>query len=183
MVYFAPLLLLTLAMSALARPVFDKKTLKRASQQQRRCGAHTDAASVQTTTHHSTTTSAKAAAQTANTISTTKDVFPLGEGKKHWSMDVSIPNHVALNDKNLGVFDNIASLPHPYVEWKGKPAIKSFFPKGSIDPAGNKKGGISFYSHGFQSPAGATEITYAYSVYFEAGFSFNLGGKLPGVCA
>jgi hypothetical protein len=79
----------------------------------------------------------------------------------------------------------------------GHSSIVSFFPAGSINP-GNKdapKGGFSFYSNGpswgTTATAGtgvwqdditrAKELTFGYSVFFQEGFQWNLGGKLPGV--
>lgn len=73
----------------------------------------------------------------------------------------------------------------------------AYFPKGSINP-GNKDaptGGLSFYSNGPERGRsvtkgqgkwegdlnGAKEVSFAYSVWFEHGFEFNKGGKMPGV--
>ncbi|KAF8342633.1 uncharacterized protein EI90DRAFT_3011150 [Cantharellus anzutake] len=57
-------------------------------------------------------------------------------------------------------------------------------PNGSINPSGEIKGGFGFY---VGEPEGATfswedakEVLVSYAVYFEPGFKFQLGGKLPG---
>lgn len=61
---------------------------------------------------------------------------------------------------------------------------------GSVTPGTSPAGGFSFYSPGAtlngNSPivdlSKATEMTFGYSIFFEAGYDFNLGGKLPGFC-
>ena len=57
------------------------------------------------------------------------------------------------------------------------------FPKGSCSLS-NTNGGFSFYSPGPENVnlTTAKEVTFGYSVMFEEGFQFNMGGKLPGLC-
>jgi hypothetical protein len=59
----------------------------------------------------------------------------------------------------------------------------AIFPKGSCSLS-NTNGGFSFYSPGPENVdlTTAKEVTFGYSVMFEEGFQFNMGGKLPGLC-
>jgi len=68
------------------------------------------------------------------------------------------------------------------VTFAGKKAIKAHYPKGSFNPSHEPRGGLSFYAPGPSSVdlTTAKEATFGYSVYFPAGFQFNMGGKLPG---
>lgn len=81
----------------------------------------------------------------------------------------------------------------------GQNAFLAFFPQGSINPgnAAAPRGGFSFYSTGptwgaslnkgdssqtfQQNLYQAKEIVFGYSVFFQDGFQFQKGGKLPGV--
>jgi len=63
--------------------------------------------------------------------------------------------------------------------------MKITYPEGSYNFQHEPLGGVSWYAPG---PANvdlttAKEVTFGYSVYFEDGFDFNIGGKLPGVYA
>jgi len=66
----------------------------------------------------------------------------------------------------------------------GTQAWGAVYPEGSINPKNQVKGGFGFYVAGprpdfsFES---ATEVLLSYGVYFEPGFDFNRGGKLPGL--
>lgn len=63
---------------------------------------------------------------------------------------------------------------------------------GSLDPGSTPLGGFSFYTPGPRLHDGTSqplldfkkgrEITFSYSIFFEPGYAFNLGGKLPGLC-
>lgn len=80
---------------------------------------------------------------------------------------------------------------------EGHSAMQAYFPAGSINPgnANAPKGGFSWYSAGpsYNTAATsggnnwhgdltkATEVTFGYSVYFQQGFEWALGGKLPGL--
>jgi hypothetical protein len=70
------------------------------------------------------------------------------------------------------------------MDWQGKTAMQAHYPKGSYNFQHSPRGGFSWYGYG---PAAvdlttAREVTLAYSVWFESGFDFVLGGKLPGLC-
>ena len=60
----------------------------------------------------------------------------------------------------------------------------AIFPKGSHARSNATNGGFSFYAPGPQNVdlTTAKEVTIGYSVMFEQGFQFNMGGKLPGLC-
>jgi hypothetical protein len=59
----------------------------------------------------------------------------------------------------------------------------AIFPKGSHARSNATNGGFSFYAPGPQNVdlTTAKEVTFGYSVMFERGFQFNMGGKLPGL--
>jgi hypothetical protein len=57
------------------------------------------------------------------------------------------------------------------------------YPKGSCNPKADPVGGTGFYASPLKIPAGSPTVTMSYEVYFEKGFKFNKGGKLPGLYA
>jgi hypothetical protein len=76
------------------------------------------------------------------------------------------------------------ALPHDYVNAPdGKQAMKAHYPEGSYTFGHQPQGGLSFYAPGPSSVdlTSAKEVTFGYSVFFEEGFAFNKGGKLPGI--
>ena len=62
--------------------------------------------------------------------------------------------------------------------------LKAHYPKGSYTFGHSPEGGFSFYATGPDNfnLENAKEATLSYSVYFEDGFDFQKGGKLPGFC-
>jgi hypothetical protein len=79
----------------------------------------------------------------------------------------------------------MASLPHNYVTAPdGKKSLQAHYPAGSYTLEHHPIGGLSFYAPGPNNVdlTTAKEATFGYSVYFQEGFEFNLGGKLPGFC-
>lgn len=63
----------------------------------------------------------------------------------------------------------------------GTSALCANFPAGSY---GLTNSGFSFYSSGAHSGVevdSAREVALSYAVYFEEGFGFNKGGKMPGL--
>lgn len=65
----------------------------------------------------------------------------------------------------------------------GSAAMRAFFTKGSISPAHTDvPGGFSLYAKGTTDLTEGNEVTFSYSAFFEEGFQFNLGGKMPGLC-
>ncbi|KAJ1309393.1 hypothetical protein OPQ81_006170 [Rhizoctonia solani] len=63
----------------------------------------------------------------------------------------------------------------------GKAAMEVFFAKGSYGFASGVAGGISFYAFGPSDLSSGNEFTLGYSIFFESGFDFVHGGKLPGL--
>jgi hypothetical protein len=66
-----------------------------------------------------------------------------------------------------------------------KLAMEAVFDEGSWALNPGSDGGFSFYAPGPQHVdlTLAKEATFGYSVMFEEGWEWNLGGKLPGLCA
>lgn len=79
----------------------------------------------------------------------------------------------------------MTALPHPYVNAPdGVLSMKATYPEGSWNFDNRPLGGLSLYAYGPDNIdlTTAKEVTFGYSVYFEEGFEFNIGGKLPGIC-
>ncbi|TDL19278.1 hypothetical protein BD410DRAFT_830416 [Rickenella mellea] len=92
---------------------------------------------------------------------------------------------VALSDSVLNVIKATSGLTHNVVSQNGKTAWEAVYPKGSYNPSGTPKGGFGFYLGGsdkFQTAVqgGAKQVIFGYSVMFQKGFQWNMGGKLPG---
>ncbi|KAG8771857.1 hypothetical protein FRC12_003367, partial [Ceratobasidium sp. 428] len=136
-----------------------------------------------TSTRPSTPTSAPAP-QVAGLLA---KVLPLGLGKstnswttvQNYGADSAYP--LADTGNTLrpvrvlgGLLPAVSSAPD------GKQSIEVFFSKGSYAFMGTP-GGISFYAYGPSDLTHANELTFGYSIYFEAGFDFVRGGKLPGL--
>lgn len=102
-----------------------------------------------------------------------------------WSTSPSAPKPLPLSDATFRPNSVLKALSHPYVNAPdGQLSMQATYPEGSYNFQHQPLGGISFYAPG---PASldlttAKEITLGYTVYFEEGFEFNIGGKLPGVC-
>ncbi|KZW03325.1 hypothetical protein EXIGLDRAFT_246412 [Exidia glandulosa HHB12029] len=73
-------------------------------------------------------------------------------------------------------------VPAPGDAPEGTLAYQSNYPKGSYNPSGTPRGGFGFYigdPEGFKFED-ASHLLASYAVYFQPGFQFNKGGKLPG---
>jgi hypothetical protein len=80
----------------------------------------------------------------------------------------------------------IKALTHTYMSAPdGKQAMRATYPQGSYTFTHTPQGGLSFYAPGPHSldMTTAKTLTLGYSVFFEKGFDFNMGGKLPGLCS
>lgn len=138
--------------------------------------------------HASSTHSSAAAVQTSNVLSfdTLAALAPVANVLESWSTAPPAPKPLPLSDSTFRVHNDLAALPHPYVPAPdGQLSIKATYPRGSWNFQNFPQGGFSFYGPG---PADvdlttAKEVTLGYSVFFEEGFEFNIGGKLPGLCA
>lgn len=111
-------------------------------------------------------------------------LFPVPGFSKSWSTSPLADNPLPLSDGTLRPTRLISALSHDFVSAPdGKKAMQARYPKGSYTFTHQPQGGLSFYAPGPSSVdlSTAKEATFGYSVYFEAGFAFNKGGKLPGI--
>lgn len=113
-------------------------------------------------------------------------IFPLGRGLQSWTTLQSASDALPISDTTFRSTKNIKALAHDTVtspEPNSRPAMLAIFPKGSCSLS-NTDGGFSFYAPGPENVdlTTAKEVTFGYSVMFEEGFQFNMGGKLPGLC-
>ncbi|KAF5387146.1 hypothetical protein D9615_001995 [Tricholomella constricta] len=111
-------------------------------------------------------------------------LFPVPGFSKSWSTSPLAENPLDLSDATLKPTRLLSALSHDFVSAPdGKKAMKAHFPKGSYTFTHQPQGGLSFYAPGPDSVdlSTAKEATFGYSVYFDAGFAFNKGGKLPGI--
>ncbi|KAG6883664.1 hypothetical protein C0993_004852 [Termitomyces sp. T159_Od127] len=112
-------------------------------------------------------------------------LFPVPGFSKSWSTSPLASNPLPLSDSTFRPSKEIKALSHSYVAAPdGKKAMQAHFPEGSYTYTHSPQGGISFYAPGPGSVdlTTAKEATFGYSVFFEKGFAFNKGGKLPGLC-
>jgi len=71
------------------------------------------------------------------------------------------------------------ALARPYVKAPdGRLSMMATYPEGSYRL---QNGGFSFYAPGTVDLSNAKEVVLGYSVFFEEGFEFQKGGKLPGL--
>ncbi|KAG9046057.1 hypothetical protein FS837_005177 [Tulasnella sp. UAMH 9824] len=123
---------------------------------------------------------------------TANALFPVKGVTNGWSVaKASIPQakDLTLTDKTFIVRKEANTSKRPVVTFNGKKAIRAHMAKGSVTPGTSPAGGFSFYSPGAtlngNSPivdlTKANEMTFGYSIFFEEGYNFNLGGKLPGL--
>ncbi|GAA6056485.1 hypothetical protein JCM3770_007025 [Rhodotorula araucariae] len=83
---------------------------------------------------------------------------------------------------------NVAVMPDgvPASRWAGGvkgdsgPALQVTYPAGSRNPSYSPVGGMGFYTSKIDVSQ-ATNVSFSYSVFFEDGFNFVKGGKLPGL--
>ncbi|KAG6876528.1 hypothetical protein C0992_012529 [Termitomyces sp. T32_za158] len=111
-------------------------------------------------------------------------LFPVSGFSKSWSTSPLASNPLPLSDSTFRPSKEIKALSHSYVAAPdGKKAMQAHFPQGSYTFTHSPQGGLSFYAPGPGSVdlTTAKEATFGYSVFFEKGFAFNKGGKLPGL--
>jgi len=92
-------------------------------------------------------------------------------------------------DSTLGVhkISHPDVLKHTTVVKDERLAWEALYPRGSINPGSEIKGGFGLYLAGPDAFARALseharEVVIGYEVYFEIGFEWAKGGKLPGIC-
>ncbi|KAH9939572.1 hypothetical protein B0H21DRAFT_32694 [Amylocystis lapponica] len=111
------------------------------------------------------------------------ELFPVSSTKS-WTTAPQANDALSLSDATLRPTKDIKALSHNYVNAPdGKYSMQAHYPKGSYTFSNTPQGGFSFYAPG---PADidlttAKEATFGYQVFFEEGFEFNMGGKLPGL--
>ncbi|CAE6520936.1 unnamed protein product [Rhizoctonia solani] len=112
-------------------------------------------------------------------------LFPGGVSAKgsKWSTNPAFSGAIALSDESLRATKMIARLSHPVVEKEGKKAMQISFAEGSYAYRSKALGGVSFYALGPASQPinDAKVLTFSFAVFFEEGFGFKNGGKLPGL--
>ena len=153
-----------------------------------------------TTSHKTTTTSTKLVTSTRSSSSSSSlptpslltslfpPVYKYTSGFTASSL-TSTPagiSKIALSDSALNAI-RISGPAHPVVTKAGKQAFQATYPAGSYSPSNTPQGGFTFYLTGPQNfasaiQAGAKEVVMGYSVMFEQGFQWVLGGKIPGIC-
>lgn len=145
-------------------------------------------AQTSSTSHHASSThSSVAAVQTANALSIHTNLAalaPIANIVESWSTAPSAPAPLPLADSTFRIQDEIKALAHPYVPAPdGQLSMKATYPKGSWNFQNSPQGGFSFYGKGPESVdlTTAKEVTFGYTVLFEEGFQWNLGGKLLGL--
>lgn len=110
-------------------------------------------------------------------------LFPVSSSGKSWSTADGADNSKSLSDNTFKLTNLLSGLSHNYEEKAGKSAMNAHFPQGSYTFKHEPQGGLSFYAPGPSDVdlSTAKEATFGYSVYFQEGFQFNKGGKLPGL--
>ena len=95
-------------------------------------------------------------------------------------------SNVDLSDSALNVIKVQSGMSHNVVTKESKTAGQADYPKVSWNPSNTPLGGFGFYLGGSDEfynaiMNGADEVILGYSIFFEDGFEFNKGGKLPGL--
>ncbi|WVQ84516.1 hypothetical protein IAT38_006670 [Cryptococcus sp. DSM 104549] len=125
----------------------------------------------------SVSATATSTSSAANATSTAVSyLFPWGTGLQSWTTsEGALSCESALKPLTAGKLGTVGAAPD------GSDAIYASFPKDSV---GLTSSGFSFYTQGAHSGVevdNASEVMLSYSVYFEDGFMFNKGGKMPGL--
>ncbi|KAJ7778729.1 polysaccharide lyase family 14 protein [Mycena maculata] len=111
-------------------------------------------------------------------------LFPQGTPGESWTTSPKSSSPLPLSDSTFQLTNDISALSHTYMAAPdGKEAMRAIYPEGSYTFTHDPQGGFSFYAPGPDSVniSNAKTVTLGYSVFFEEGFDFNLGGKLPGL--
>ncbi|SCV69074.1 BQ2448_2094 [Microbotryum intermedium] len=148
-----------------------------------------------TTTKGKTTTTKKTTAKAAATTrasTTLASSNALGDGKTFWKQKKTfgsmesfatdvVKKWVWGYPQNVKVVQGV-----PASKWAGgkqldsASALQVAYPKGSRNPSKYPIGGVGLYSEKLDLSQ-ASNVSLSYSVFFEKGFEFNKGGKLPGL--
>ncbi|KAF8321784.1 hypothetical protein DL93DRAFT_1467680 [Clavulina sp. PMI_390] len=158
----------------------------------RSCKARNGTSTTTTTsfTPHTTTTSV--ASHTTSHASDSKAaalnlVWPLSisNAKASWSTSSQVTGNVPLNDASLNIFSYARTgTNHTYTKAPdGTASMKAVYEAGSIAP-GEKNGligGFDIYALTSIDLTKGTEVLFSYKAWFEKGFDFQKGGKMPGL--
>lgn len=115
--------------------------------------------------------------------SSNKKLFPSGFGKSFWTTADGVDGALPLSDATLKPTKVLTALSRDVVKAPdGKLGMKAHYPQGSYTFTHDPMGGFSFYAKGPSDVdlSTALEATFGYSVFFEDGFDYQLGGKLLG---
>jgi len=188
MLSLAQLALFSLVVSSsLAAPL--RPPVHKGATLHRRCNGQTPS---NTTKHHpapvvpSPTSSSPLPSATPATLSPNKlsVLFPISitNAISSWSTSDLVPNPKPLDDSTFNIYRGKNTV-HPYTNAPdGTLSMEAIFNKGSVSPGHTPtSGGFTLYSLGPTDLSKGTEVTFSYSAYFEQGFEFNLGGKMPGL--
>ncbi|THH09317.1 hypothetical protein EW146_g8720 [Bondarzewia mesenterica] len=151
----------------------------------KKASASASSSSAQASASHVSTISNKAVAGTTALLSA---LFPVAQSSASWTTLDGASGALSLSDSTFNPTHVLSSLTHNYVTSPGsgsdaKLSMQAHYPKGSYTFTHSPQGGISFYAPGPNSLdlSTAKEATFGYSVMFEDGFDWNMGGKLPGL--
>jgi len=107
-------------------------------------------------------------------------LFPLGRGTASWTTDAEESGAMSISDALKPL--SAGKLPTEGSAPDGSSALVANFPAGTVKLASGQ--GFSFYSEGSKSGVStpsANEVVFSYSAFFEEGFQFARGGKMPGL--
>ncbi|ORY78443.1 hypothetical protein BCR35DRAFT_325423 [Leucosporidium creatinivorum] len=147
------------------------------------CVKNKGTAAASTTTTTTTTTSAASSTATSN--------LGLTDGSTYWKQKTTFTSLASFvtdvvqkftwgKDNTVVVQGVPASAWTDGVQGNTDSAIQVAYPAGSRNPSASPIGGVGFYSNKLDISA-ASNVSLSYSVFFEKGFDFVKGGKLPGL--
>ncbi|RDX47445.1 hypothetical protein OH76DRAFT_1406038 [Lentinus brumalis] len=130
--------------------------------------------------------SARDVPRDSNATDSFKDLFPVSNYPlKSWSMSHRVPGYFPTTPETFNIPSGYGSAnSFALVQGLGSapfPVINATYVAGKYDPGSDS--GFSFYALGPEQVnlTTAKEVTMAYSVFFEEGFDFKVGGMLPGL--
>lgn len=133
----------------------------------------------------SSTASSAAASPSPSPSSSSGSSSPLGNlfpvrGSNWWSTSDQASPHLSVDGALKPL--TAGKLPAAGTAPDGSSALVANFPAGTVKITSTS--GFSFYTEGEHNGVvveGAKEVLFSYSVYFESGFDFVKGGKMPGL--
>ncbi|KAH9939573.1 hypothetical protein B0H21DRAFT_32692 [Amylocystis lapponica] len=110
-------------------------------------------------------------------------LFPVSQTNS-WTTAPEASDPMPLSDATLKPFKVLKALSHNYTDAPdGTLSMQAYYPNGSYNFDHSPQGGFSFYATGPSqfNLTTAKEATFGYRVFFQEGFEYNKGGKLPGL--